>query len=329
MNKLEDIGFYTLSDKRAKSASMSSALQRCELLLTHRCNFRCPYCRGMGDYSGDIPFDLAKYTVDYWISQNLNNVRFSGGEPTLYKNLNRLAARCRHGGVDKVAVSSNGSAKWEVYKELISCGVNDFSISLDACCATTGEVMSGTDKWKRTVENIARIAELTYTTVGVVLTRDNIREIGKIVEFADGLGVDDIRIIPAAQFGKTLPEEVEGIEKAIRDKMPILDYRINNLMSGMGVRGISEGDCNRCYLAMDDMVSAQGYHFQCIIHFREGGKPIGKIGPDTRRERFEFAQEYNTYEDKICRNNCLDVCVDYNNRVKQKGQGRSKYVNPL
>ena len=45
--KLEDIGFYTLSDERAQNISINSPLMRCELIVTSRCNFRCPYCRGI------------------------------------------------------------------------------------------------------------------------------------------------------------------------------------------------------------------------------------------------------------------------------------------
>lgn len=45
---LDHIGFYTLSDERARASSVSSPLVRCELILTGRCNFRCPYCRSVG-----------------------------------------------------------------------------------------------------------------------------------------------------------------------------------------------------------------------------------------------------------------------------------------
>ena len=45
--KLEQIGFYTLSEKRAKDSCVFSIMQRCELILTDRCNFNCPYCRGI------------------------------------------------------------------------------------------------------------------------------------------------------------------------------------------------------------------------------------------------------------------------------------------
>ena len=49
--KLEEIGFYTLDDERAKHASETSPLWRCELLLTNKCNFHCPYCRAFYDHT--------------------------------------------------------------------------------------------------------------------------------------------------------------------------------------------------------------------------------------------------------------------------------------
>jgi len=42
--RLEDIGFYTLSDARAKDSNETSSLYRCEMILTDRCNFKCIYC---------------------------------------------------------------------------------------------------------------------------------------------------------------------------------------------------------------------------------------------------------------------------------------------
>lgn len=45
--QLENIGFYTLTDQRAKTASDTSPMMRGEILLTDKCNFNCPYCRGV------------------------------------------------------------------------------------------------------------------------------------------------------------------------------------------------------------------------------------------------------------------------------------------
>ena len=149
---LEDIGFYTLSDKRADNASVTSPLQRCELVLTSRCNLRCPYCRGVRpEIQGDLPFDQATKTLDLWISEGLKNVRFTGGEPTLYPHLNALVDQCKEGGVERIAISTNGTMAIGRYLTLIESGVNDFSISLDGGCCAVGTDMSGGVKgaWKK------------------------------------------------------------------------------------------------------------------------------------------------------------------------------------
>lgn len=123
--KLEDIGFYTLENNRAKNVSLKSPLWRCELLLNNKCNFNCVYCRDKkGDY--EIPFNRAKKVIDLWSDEKLQNIRFSGGEPTLYKKLPDLVRYSKLKNIKRIALSTNGSAKLEYYKHLIQCGVNDF-----------------------------------------------------------------------------------------------------------------------------------------------------------------------------------------------------------
>ena len=138
---LKEIRFYTLNDHRAATASETSPLSRCELVLTSRCNFKCPYCRSVG--GEDMKYIDAANTVREWGVYGLKNIRFSGGEPTLWDGLVDLCALSRKIGVERIAVSTNGSAKQAFYESLIESGVNDFSISLDACCAEDGDKMAG------------------------------------------------------------------------------------------------------------------------------------------------------------------------------------------
>jgi hypothetical protein len=98
---------------------------------------------------------------------------------------------------------------------------------------------------------------------------------------------------------------------------PILAYRVKNLRDNVSVRGMKEGDNHKCPLVMDDMAVVGGYHFPCIIYLREKGKPIGRVGENMRAERIKWAQEHDTYNDPICRANCLDVCVSYNNTCQK------------
>jgi molybdenum cofactor biosynthesis enzyme MoaA len=314
--KLEDIGFYTLSDSRAQNVTFDSDLQRCELILTDRCNFHCAYCRGIAkEYRGDLSLADARHIVDLWAGNNLRNIRFSGGEPTLWKELPELIEYTfKKPSINHIALSTNGSAPLEFYYELYLLGVNDFSISLDACCASTANIMAGKSAGFDHICNVIKeLIKVTYCTVGVVLDERNVCELQKIIEYATSLGVADIRIIPSAQWNKRLDINVVT-------SYPILSYRLKNLNDGRHVRGVQETDCHRCHLVKDDMAILHNHHFPCIIYMREQGKPIGDIGDktisDIRNERKEWFENHNSFEDEICKTNCLDVCIDHNNTVE-------------
>lgn len=160
---LKEIGFYTLSDERVKNTSMTSQMKRCEMIITEYCNFTCPYCRGLKDeIYGErkikqLSLDEIKTNIDYWCeNEPLENIRFSGGEPTLHKNIVEVVEYAKSKGITRIAISTNGSNKMELYEKLVIAGVNDFSISLDACCADDGDKMAGgiEGSWKTVVNNI-------------------------------------------------------------------------------------------------------------------------------------------------------------------------------
>lgn len=315
--KLEDIGFYTLSDERAKSASHTTPIMRAEIIITDKCNFSCPYCKGVkNECTGEMSKEEGYRIISDLLFGKLQNVRFSGGEPTLNKNLVSFVRLCRENDVKRIAISTNGSADFETYLELIYSGVNDFSISLDACCASMGNSMSGNSKcfeWDKLVNNIKQISKLVYTTVGVVITKENLDEIEKIVSFAEELGVHDIRIIPESNF--KLNRKVNIYLDTVR-KYKILKYRLDNLIDGRDFRGLRSNDYELCPLVLDDIAIAGRYHYPCIIYLREHGNKIGDISDiyRMRKERLNWYTTHNCKEDKICRENCLDVCVDYNNK---------------
>jgi len=318
-DKLREIGFYTLEDDRAKNVSTKTPLWRCELLLTTRCNFKCPYCRGVKpEYRGDLSYCETAQIVKLWANHGLKNIRFSGGEPTLWPKLADLVKYARDLGIERAAISTNGSASFSKYAELLESGVNDFSISFDACCSATGDIMAGKKgAYEIVTRNIKILSKLTYVTVGVVLTETNASEINEIAQTAVDLGVSDVRLITAAQLEKYLPADI--IFPVGKKEYPILKYRIGNIRNNKPIRGISKEDNPKCPLVLDDMAILKGKHYPCIIYLREQGAPIGSIDKMdvVRAQRKAWYENVNCYENDICRNNCLDVCVDYNNRVRE------------
>ncbi len=316
--RLEDIGFYTLKDNRAKNTSINSPLWRCEMILTNKCNFKCVYCRKFS--IDDIPKKEALNIIKLWSDQGLKNIRFSGGEPTLYPDLLGLVFFAKECGIERIALSTNGSASLEIYLKLIFAGINDFSISLDSCCVSVSDKMSGADygMWDHVTHIIKMLSYLTYVTIGIVINEENINHCVDTIVFCDELGVSDIRIIPSAQFNQMLPllKQVPGHNMLDH---PILNYRIINSLQGKSVRGIQNSDSHKCFLVLDDMaVMKNSYlcHYPCIIYLREGGNPIGKIGKNMRKDRLKWMLNNNTHLNPICKKNCLDVCIEYNNKVR-------------
>jgi len=300
---LKEIGFYTLEDYRVRQVSNNSPMWRCEIILTEYCNFHCPYCRGLDNYIygnrkiKKLSLNEVKKIIDIWCKDKpLKNIRFSGGEPTLHPNIREIIKYSKDKGIKRIAISSNGSNDLELYKELIKLGVNDLSISLDACCAEDGDKMAGGIKgsFNKVVRNIKELSKLTYVTVGAVFTPDNIKKSIQTIRFAHKLGVADIRIISAAQWNKPLIG-LKKIEKKLLDVHPILKYRVNNFIKGRNVRGIKETDSHKCHLMIDDSVVAGSYYFPCVIYMREKGKPIGKIGKNMRKERIDFIKTVQGY----------------------------------
>ena len=310
---LDTIGFYTLTDARARrvATTESPPLSRCEILLSERCNFRCPYCRRVGGPDAD-PVEI-KRLLDRWIADGLRAVRFSGGEPTLWPDLIKMVSYAAR-YIPRVAISTNGSAPAETYRELFDAGATDFSVSLDACCAADGEQMSGgvIGAWERVVESVRYLSARTYVTVGTVLTEKNQERLNDVVQFAHSLGVADIRIIPAAQAGATLP-----VGEMPVTGHPILQWRWKRLQQGLPVRGLHNGDSPRCSLVLDDMAVMNGRHYPCIIYLREGGAPIGAVGPTMREDRRRWYESHRSDLDPICSRQCLDFCVAHNNRVQE------------
>lgn len=321
--KLEEIGFYTLTDERALNISPTSQMKRCEIIINENCNFKCEYCRGLDSHVfGDrkrkeLTLSEIKETIDLWCeNEPLKNIRFSGGEPTYHKNIVEIVAYAKSKGVERIAISTNGSNKTELYDQLADAGCNDFSISLDAADPLTGDIMAGhiQGAWEKVVHNIEHISKLTYVTVGVVLTPGNVGKFIKIVEYADTLGVADIRVIPSAQWDQPLLELV-NINQEVLDRHPILKYRVNKFVGGERVRGLLSSKVKSCPLVMDDSAVAGRDHYPCVIYMREQGAPIGRVGPNMRQERIDWFIKTNTHENKICKKNCLDACVDFNEKA--------------
>jgi len=325
--KLDDIGFPAITEERAKTASTTSRLQRCELIATDACNLKCTYCKGLSSkYGTTISKNNAEHIISGWIDHGLQHASFSGGEPMCSPYIETFVKMLSDGGVPFISLSTNGTFPVEKYAKLIELGATHFSISIDGRNPYIADKMAGVDgAWKKVVKSITYLSQHSYVTASTVFNKDNVDDSANIIKFIHSLGVADIRFSSATQFNRLIPA-LELVPEDILKVHPILRFRIGNILKGINMRGISP---KRCWLPLDDMVVSNTLHFPCTMQMREGGCHIGSIigeggsiktMKEIRNERGAWCKSHDCFKDSICNKYCMDFIIAYNKTVEKNKQ---------
>lgn len=316
---LDQIGFHTLRDERARVCSTTSPMTRACFIITGRCNFMCPYCNG-STCDRDFTVEQVRTLLTDLRTHGLGVTRFTGGEPTLHKGLPEMVGIAQSLRIPSIALSTNGSARPELYRELVAAGVNDFSISADCKDLEMATKLSGRPgTWERVVQNIRMLSGLTYVNIGTTITDENLDRIPETLQFLGDLGVSDVKLATATQFkGEIPPEILDRIPQTLLDRMPVLKYRIEHYRAGRPVRGLREDrDTSLCLWVQDDIILTPDGHYPCIVYPREKGEPIGPLRSvaEMREARRAWAFARSSFEDPICRPFCMDIFADCNRRI--------------
>lgn len=101
--------------------------------LTGRCNWKCEFCY-LGDQKPlDLNYNKLINFLDYLRNAGLKSIEITGGEPTLYKNLEKLVEVCHDTFKLKIGMTTNGSfleqsVSYEVLKyfDWIRVSINNY-----------------------------------------------------------------------------------------------------------------------------------------------------------------------------------------------------------
>lgn len=114
--------------------------------LTQVCNLGCVYCVDESDKSADIPAPVIDTSDRHSLTTaqfantirllhevlNLETIRLTGGEPTLYRELVPLVEAIRQIGIPAIKMTTNGSLLSQKITDLRKAGLTSLNISLDA-----------------------------------------------------------------------------------------------------------------------------------------------------------------------------------------------------
>lgn len=268
-----------------------------EIALTGRCNFNCKYCnrfRAETSYE-DIEFFFNSFN-------SCKHVQLTGGEPTLHKDILNICKLIKT-KKSKIGLSTNGSFGIDNY---LSLDADMFSISLDDY--DTNILKSrGYVNPNNIINTIKELSNYKYVNVGLVVDSLNFNRVEKIIEFILNLGVNDIKLSTSTK------DELPITFKNNYEKYPILDYRVKNFNNKITMRG---NPPEKCHIVKNDITIVGSHHYPCLIYFREGGKPIGRLSEKIMNERRIWFENHNSKKDIVCNKYCMDFKCEFNRNVK-------------
>ncbi|CAJ0649920.1 10496_t:CDS:2 [Entrophospora sp. SA101] len=136
--------------------------------ITERCNLRCTYC--MPTDGVDLTPSNKLLTTEeiiriakIFISQGVNKIRLTGGEPTIRSDIVELVGelgRLKSHGLQTIAMTSNGIALKRKLPKLVDNGLNLLNLSLDTLDPFKFQLITRRKGLERVLETIDQAIEL-------------------------------------------------------------------------------------------------------------------------------------------------------------------------
>ncbi|WP_419210996.1 GTP 3',8-cyclase MoaA [Maribacter sp. X9] len=133
------------------------------LAVTDRCNLRCNYCmpeEGINFAKNDKLFtidELVKLS-EIMVSQGIDKIRITGGEPFVRKDLMVLLRKMAHmEGLNDISVTTNATLIGPHIDELKGLGIKNINVSMDAINRETFERITRRNQYDVVYNNMIRL----------------------------------------------------------------------------------------------------------------------------------------------------------------------------
>lgn len=162
------------------------------LAVTDRCNLRCNYCmpaEGINFAKNDALFTIEElaWLSTILVSQGINKLRITGGEPFVRKDLMVLLRHLSHlEGLNDISVTTNATLIGPYIDKLKALGIKNINVSLDAIDKATFERITRRDQYDTVHNNLLRlISEGFNVRINfIALEGQNTQDIIPILELA-------------------------------------------------------------------------------------------------------------------------------------------------
>jgi len=170
--------------------SFGRHIQDLRISVTDRCNFRCVYCmpeEGLQWLKRDslLSFDEIERLARIAIGLGIEEIRLTGGEPTLRPGLPELVARLSKLPLRSLSLTTNGFLLRKLARPLAEAGLKRINVSLDTLQHDRFHQIArrhGLDEVLAGLEELERYPSVAPIKVNVVAIRDFTED--EVVAFA-------------------------------------------------------------------------------------------------------------------------------------------------
>ncbi|KAL0259652.1 hypothetical protein SLS55_005389 [Diplodia seriata] len=178
--------------------------------ITERCNLRCLYCMPEEGVPLSPPDHLLTspeifYISSLFVSQGVNKIRLTGGEPTVRRDivpLMRSIGSLRSKGLRELAITTNGISLHRKLDSMVESGLTGINLSLDTLDPFQFTLMTRRKGFDAVMRSVERVLEMKRLGAPVKL------KINCVVM----RGLNDREIVPFVELGREKDVEVRFIE---------------------------------------------------------------------------------------------------------------------
>jgi len=178
--------------------------------LTERCNLRCLYCMpeegiALSPPATQLTTPEIIYLCQLFVSQGVNKIRLTGGEPTVRKDILELMRRIgglRSAGLKELALTTNGISLWRKLDAMVEAGLTGVNISLDTLDPFQFQLLTRRQGFDAVMKSINRVQEMNRLGAGVKLK----------INCVMMRGLNDHQILPFVEMTREQDVEVRFIE---------------------------------------------------------------------------------------------------------------------
>ena len=192
-------------------------MKQISIEIIHKCPNSCMHCSSCSgpDCTMMIETEKVRELIDSAVDLNTKVLSISGGEPLLHPGLLSIVQYAKKRGrevyiyTSGISLDDRGQAQsmdlW-LAKELYKCGVDKINFDLPAIDEAVYNKFMGTSGYQKYVfESIRKVQSVgIFSEIHFVPTKLNVKEIPKVMEFAEKERIDMVSFLGLVPHGRTV-----------------------------------------------------------------------------------------------------------------------------